>query len=109
MIKNVITAGIVNIGSGTVNAQGPINEVGKNELLTILKKLDSIAELAEDNEAYKEVSDDIKKEIEKPEPNKSLIRRSLQLIPSFLASVSSDIIANEVSPLVQSALSILGF
>lgn len=117
MVANNITAGIVNIGSGTVNAQGSVNTVGedicisldnKQNLLKIIEQLDSISAQLVDKEEYNSITNDIKEEIEKPQPSKTFLKRCFQAIPMLFASVSSDIIANEVTPLIQNALSFLG-
>lgn len=110
-----INAGIVNTGSGNVNAQGSTNVVGDNntisedskqELLRILDQIDSIVTV-QSNSDYEEVSTDIKVELQKEKPNKQFLKRCFQLIPSFLANVVASVTGNGITQLVESALTLL--
>jgi hypothetical protein len=115
---NMITinnAGIVNTGSGDVNAQGSTNVIGNNntisadnkqELLKILSEIDKIAESQSCSE-YEEVSNDIKNELQKEKPEKKLLKRSFQLIPSFLSGVAASVTGEGLTQLIKSALAIL--
>ena len=110
-----INAGIVNTGSGSVNAQGSTNVVGDNntisedskqELLRILAQIDSTV-TTQSNSDYEEVSTDIKAELQKEKPNKQFLKRCFQLIPSFLTNVVASVTGNGITQLVESALALL--
>lgn len=111
-----INAGIVNTGSGSVNAQGATTVVGsnneinvenKNELLRIIKEIDKIAAEAGPNTDYEEVSKDIKDELKKDKPANNFLKRYFQLIPSFLTGLSASVVANQLNPLITDALALL--
>lgn len=111
-----INAGIVNTGSGSVNAQGATTVVGsnneinvenKNELLRIIKEIDKIAAEAGPNTDYEEVSKDIKDELKKDKPANNFLKRCFQLIPSFLTGLSASVVANQLNPLITDALALL--
>lgn len=111
-----INAGIVNTGSGSVNAQGATTVVGsnneinvenKNELLRIIKEIDKIAAEAGPNTNYEEVSKDIKDELKKDKPANNFLKRCFQLIPSFLTGLSASVVANQLNPLITAALALL--
>lgn len=111
-----INAGIVNTGSGSVNAQGATTVVGsnneinvenKNELLRIIKEIDKIAAEAGPNTDYEEVSKDIKDELKKDKPANIFLKRCFQLIPSFLTGFSASVVANQLNPLITAALALL--
>ena len=110
-----INAGVVNTGSGTVNAQGSTNVVGDNntitpeskqELLRILTEIDKIA-VPLNSCDYNEVSQEIKNELEKDAPAKNLLKRCFQAIPSIITGIGTGVVANGLSPLISSALSLL--
>ena len=110
-----INAGIVNTGSGDVNAQGSTNVVGDNniisednkqELLRILAEIDRIA-ASQSNSEYEEVSKDIKSELQKEKPEKKYLKRCFQLIPSFLIDVAASVSGNGLTQLIKSALDLL--
>ena len=110
-----INAGVVNTGSGTVNAQGSTNVVGDNntitpeskqELLRILTEIDKIA-VPLNSCDYNEVSQEIKNELEKEAPAKNLLKRCFQAIPSIITGIGTGVVANGLSPLISSALSLL--
>ena len=114
---NMITikAGIVNTGSGDVNAQGStivvgdnniISEDNKQELLRILAEIDRIA-ASQSNSEYEEVSKDIKSELQKEKPEKKYLKRCFQLIPSFLIDVAASVSGNGLTQLIKSALDLL--
>lgn len=111
-----INAGIVNTGSGSVNAQGATTVVGsnneinvenKNELLRIIKEIDKIAAEAGPITDYEEVSKDIKDELKKDKPANNFLKRCFQLIPSFLTGLSASVVANQLNPLITAALALL--
>ena len=111
-----INAGIVNTGSGSVNAQGATTVVGsnneinvenKNELFRIIKEIDKIAAEAGPNTNYEEVSKDIKDELKKDKPANNFLKRCFQLIPSFLTGLSASVVANQLNPLITAALALL--
>ena len=116
MEKNItINAGIVNAGSGTVNAQGATTVVGNNniitvdnkaELLRILTEIDKLA-AAQPNEEYDEISKEIKDELQSEVPKKGLLKRCFQAIPTILTGIGTGIAANALSPLIASALALL--
>lgn len=110
-----INAGIVNTGSGDVNAQGSTNVVGDNniiiednkqELLRILAEIDGIA-ASQSNSEYEEVSKDIKSELQKEKPEKKYLKRCFQLIPSFLIDVAASVSGNGLTQLIKLALDLL--
>lgn len=110
-----INAGIVNTGSGDVNAQGSTNVVGDNniisednkqELLILLAEIDRIA-ASQSNSEYEEVSKDIKSELQKEKPEKKYLKRCFQLIPSFLIDVAASVSGNGLTQLIKSALDLL--
>lgn len=110
-----INAGIVNTGSGDVNAQGStivvgdnniISEDNKQELLRILAEIDRIA-ASQSNSEYEEVSKDIKSELQKEKPEKKYLKRCFQLIPSFLIDVAASVSGNGLTQLIKSALDLL--
>ena len=114
--KITINAGIVNTGSGNVNAQGATTVVGsnneinvenKNELLRIIKEIDKISAEAGTNTDYEEVSKDIKDELKKDKPANNFLKRCFQLIPSFLTGLSASVVANQLDPLITAALALL--
>lgn len=109
-------AGIVNTGSGDVNAQGATVLIGDNntirtgdkaELLRILAEIDKIAAASLPNPDYEEVVKDIKSELQKEQPAKNYLKRCFQTIPSFLSGVGASIVANVLSPLITSAIALL--
>lgn len=114
--NNNITAGIVNMGDGNVNANGATTIVGDNNtisneqkesLLSLLEAIDKIANGVADRSDYDAVSKDIKEEIKKEQPKKSFIKRCFQAIPMILGSLSSNVIANQLQPYITQALSLL--
>ena len=113
---NNITAGIVNMGDGTIHAEGATTVVGNNNtinnemkesLQAIIESIDSLADELSDRHDYDEVSTEIKEELKKDNPRKGFLKRCFQAIPTILGSLSSDIIANQLQPYVSSALSLL--
>lgn len=116
MSNTTIIAGIVNTGNGTVNAHGSTNVVGDNntinaenkkQILEILSKIDEIVSGAQLCDEYQECKDDIKKELEKEVPEKNFVKRCFQAIPSFLTGVGASIVANQINPLISSAIALL--
>lgn len=116
---NMITinnSGIMNAGSGDFNAQGAnvvngdnniiISDDSRRELLEILDKVDKIA-AALPNTDYDENSKDIKAELQKPQPNKKFLKRCFSAIPTFLSGIGASIVANQLNPLITSALTLL--
>ena len=85
--------GIINTGSGEVNAEGAtivngdnniISTDSKQELLKILAEIDKIAAPTLPNTDYEEVLKDIKAELQKAQPEKRYLKKCFQAIPSFL-------------------------
>ena len=117
IMNNVtINAGVVNTGNGTVNAQdfstiiGNNNTVSvndKNELLKILDEIDKLADTLKTNIEFKDLSKDIRSELQKENPVRKYIKRCFQAIPSLLKTVGTEVIASRLSLLINSALSIL--
>lgn len=106
-----IIAGIVNTGSGNVTANGATIVSGANiginkdnipELQRILSCIDEIMKSLNSDD-YKEISEELKTEIEKNSPSRKIIKRGLQAINGIVSGV----IANLVSPLVTSAIALL--
>lgn len=115
--NNTYNAAIINTGSGDVNAQGSTNVVGNNntvntagvkeELFSIIEGIDKLAKDNGVKGEYDELSKEIKDELAKPEPSKSLIKRCFQLVPSFFMGVNTGIVANGLTPLVQKAIELI--
>lgn len=114
--NNNITAGIVNMGDGTITANGATTVVGDNNvisndhkesLLKIVEEIDKIASALPDHSDYDGVSSDIKQEIKKEHPDKKFIKRCFQAIPTILGSISSDVIANQLEPYITQALALI--
>lgn len=115
MVTNNITAAIVNTGNGSIDASNSTNVVGdsnnitissQKELLDIIDKLDLIA-LEMKDEKYSEISMDIRSELNSPSPSKKFLTRCFQAIPSVISGISTGIIANEITPLIEKALSLI--
>lgn len=113
---NNITAGIVNMGDGTIHAEGATTVVGNNNtinieqkesLQAIIESIDRLADGLSDRHEYDEVSTEIKEELKKEKPQKSFLKRCFQAIPTILGSLSSDVVANQLQPYISSALSLL--
>lgn len=116
MSNITINAGIMNTGSGTVNAQGATNVVGDNnsisaenkaDLLRILAEIDKLAAADGSNQDYEETAKDIKEELEKEQPNKKLLKKCFQAIPAFFTSVASSVAGNGLTSLISSAIALL--
>ena len=116
MNKTTIIAGVVHTGSGDVNAQGSTNIIGDNnnvyncnkeELLKILAEIDKMAEATKPNPDYEELVDDIRKELEKEQPEKKNLKRFFQLIPTFLSGIASSVAGNGLTELISSAIALL--
>lgn len=114
--NNNITAGIVNMGEGTIHAEGAntiigenntINNEHKESLRAIIESIDRLAVGLTDRHDYDGVSTDIKEELKKEKPQKSFLKRCFQAIPTILGSLSSDILANQLQPYITSALALL--
>lgn len=115
-VITINNSGIMNAGSGDLQAQGAIVVNGdgnvidsntKEELLKILAEIDKIVASSQPNPDYEEAVKDIKVELQKEEPKKSFLRRCFSAIPTFLSGVGSGIVANKLTPLVSSALTLL--
>lgn len=113
---NNITAGIVNMGDGTIHAEGATTVVGDNNTINneqmkslhaIIESIDRLTEGLPDRHDYDEVSTEIKEELKKDNPSKGFLKRCFQAIPTILGSLSSDIIAYQLQPYISSALSFL--
>jgi hypothetical protein len=109
-------SGIMNTGSGDVNAEGATIVNGDNniictdnkeELLKILAEIDKIAAAVLPNTDYEETVKDIKAELQKDKPQKNMLRRFFSAIPTFLSGVGASVVANQLNPLVTSALALL--
>ena len=108
-------SGIMNTGSGEVNAEGAtivngdnniISADNKQELLRILAEIDKIA-ATQPNTDYDEASKDIKAELQKQQPDKKYLKRCFQAIPSFLMGVASSVAGNGLTSLINAALALL--
>lgn len=109
-------SGIMNTGSGDVNAEGATIVNGDNniictdnkeKLLKILAEIDKIAAAVLPNTDYEETVKDIKAELQKDKPQKNILRRFFSAIPTFLSGVGASVVANQLNPLVTSALALL--
>lgn len=110
-----ITAGNVNNGSGNVTANGAtivsganisINKDNISELQCILSRIEEIMQ-SHNSDDYKEISEELKTEMKKDCPSRNIIKRGLQAINGIASGVVSEVIANQISPLVESAISLL--
>ena len=110
-----ITAGIVNIGSGSVATNGAtivsdanisINKDNIPELQCILSRIEEIM-IFHNSDDYKEISEELKTEMKKDNPSRNIIKRGLQAINGIAFGIVSGVIANQVSPLVASAIELL--
>ena len=108
--------GIINTGSGEINAEGAtivngdnniISTDNKQELLKILAEIDKIAAPTLPNTDYEEVLEDIKAELQKAQPEKKFLKRCFQAIPSFLMGVTSSVAGNGLTQLIKSAIGLL--
>lgn len=112
---NNINASIVNTGDGTISTGSVTTVIGNNntvdtlhvkDLSEIMQKLDAL--MAESNsEEYNEISADIKSELEKKAPSGKLLKRCFQAIGGLVSGVLSGVAANQLTPLITSALSML--
>lgn len=111
----ILNGGIINTGSGNVANNESTNVVSKNpmssedkkQLNQILIEIDKIASILQKSADYEEVLRDIKDELQKAVPSKNLLKRCFQLIPSFIKGVTEGVVANNLSELVSTALSLL--
>lgn len=110
-----ITASIVNTGAGSVMTgdvttvignNNSINPQTANNLQEIIQKLDEIMQ-PQDNEEYKELSADVAIELKKELPSKKFLKRCFQAIGGLANGVTGEVIANQLTPLVSAALSML--
>lgn len=107
-------AAIINTGDGTVNASYFANVIGDNntvvasavaELMPILDKLNEL--IGSDNKEYNEISEELKTELSKAAPNKSILKRGFQAIKGIVLSVSTEVLAGQITPLLEKAIAIL--
>lgn len=105
-------AAVINTGEGTVNASTINNVIGDNNIVSIdntaklqdiLKQLNEI--IGTENEDYNEISSELEEELAKPKPSKNIIKRCFQAIRGLASDVVSEVLANQCSDLIQSALS----
>jgi hypothetical protein len=105
-------AAVINTGEGTVNASTINNVIGDNNIVSIdntaklqdiLKQLNEI--IGTENEDYNEISSELEEELAKPKPSKNIIKRCFQAIKGLTSDVVSEVLANQCSDLIQSALS----
>lgn len=110
-----ITASIVNTGAGTVTTgdvttvignNNTINPQTANELQGLLEKIDEIMN-PQENEEYKELSADVAVELKKEVPSKKFLKRCFQAIGGLTNGVTIGVIANQLTPIVSAALSLL--
>lgn len=106
-----IIAGIVNTGSGNVTTNGAtivsgasisINKDNIPELQCILSRIEEVMK-SHNSDDYKEILEELKTEIKKDSPSRNIIKRGLQAINGIVSGV----VANQVSPLVTSAIALL--
>lgn len=112
---NNISASVINTGNGSISTGSVTTIIGNNnslnidqinELSEIIKKLDLIMSEIHSDE-YQEVSNDIKSELQKEAPSKNFLKRCFQAICSFASEVSAEVIANQITPLIATAISLL--
>ncbi|WP_298575334.1 hypothetical protein [uncultured Porphyromonas sp.] len=110
-----ITAGIINTGSGSVitndvaivsGSNISINKENIQELRCILLRIEEIMKSLNSDD-YKEISEELKTEMKKDDPSRNVIKRALQAINGIASGIVSGVIANQVSPLVTSAIALL--
>jgi hypothetical protein len=73
------------------------------KLQDILKQLNEI--IGTENEDYNEISSELEKELANPKPSKNIIKRCFQAIKGLTSDVVSEVLSNQCSDLIQSALS----
>ena len=73
------------------------------KLQDILKQLNEI--IGTENEDYNEISSELEEELAKPKPSKNIIKRCFQAIKGLTSDIVSEVLANQCSDLIQSALS----
>lgn len=56
---------------------------------------------------YSDISMDIRNELNNPSPSKKFLTRCFQAIPSVITGISTGVVANEVTPLIEKALNLL--
>lgn len=112
---NNINASIVNTGGGSINTGAVSSVVGNGnnvdtchtkEISEILAKLDTLMEIINSAE-YNEISADIKSELKREVPSNKFLKRCFQAIGGLVTGVTSGVVANQISPLVSSALALL--
>lgn len=110
-----IIAGIVNTGSGSVTTNGTtivsgtnisINKDNIQELQCLLSRIEEVMKPLNLDD-YNEISEELKTEMKKDCPSRNIIKRGLQAINGIAFGVLSGVIANQVSPLVTSAIALL--
>lgn len=115
--NNTYNAAIINTGSGDVNAQGSTNVVGNNntvitnatkeEISSILEQIDKLARENGVQGEYNEISNEIREELSKENPARTLVKRCFQAIPSFFMGVNTGVVANVLTPLINEAVNLL--
>lgn len=68
-----------------------------------LKQLNEI--IGTENKDYNEISLELEEELANPKPSKHIIKRSFQAIKGLTSDVVSEVLADQCSDLIQSALS----
>jgi hypothetical protein len=68
-----------------------------------LKKSNEI--IGTENQDYNEISLELEEELAKSNPSKNIIKRCFQAIKGLTSDVVSEVLANQCSDLIQSALS----
>lgn len=114
VITNNITAGIVQTGDGTINASNVTNVIGDNntistasvsELKEILREVESL--IGVQNPECDEICAEIDEELSNPNPAKKILKRGFQALKGLALSVSTEVLAGKLSPLLEQALSLL--
>ena len=68
-----------------------------------LKQLNAI--IGKDNQDFNEISLELEEELAKSNPSKNIIKRCFQAIRGLASDIVSEVLANQCSDLIQSALS----
>lgn len=114
VVTNYITAGVVQTGDGTINASNVTNVIGDNnsvstasanELKEILQEIKYI--FGVQNPECDEICEELNAELSNPNPVKKILKRGFLALKGLALSVSTEVLAGKLSPLLEHALNLL--